>query len=79
MSWVAVPRRGLHGSAGVVFHVLNRGVRRLRVFEDASAYRSFIQVLQEGQERTSIRLFGLLCDAQPLSPCRVAGAGRPNG
>lgn len=39
-----------------MFHVLNRGVRRLRVFEDASAYQSFIQVLQEGQERTSIRL-----------------------
>jgi len=26
------------------------------VFEDAHAYRSFMQVLQEGQERTSIRL-----------------------
>jgi putative transposase len=52
----AVPRRRLHPSAGVVFHVLNRGVRRMTIFDDALAYRSFLRTVQEGQERTSIRL-----------------------
>ena len=51
-----VPRRRLHSSAGVVFHVLKRGVRRMTIFEDAPAYRSFLRAMQEGQERTSIRL-----------------------
>jgi len=51
-----VPRRRLHESAGFVFHVLNRGVRRMTVFEDAPAYGSFLRALQQGQERTSIRL-----------------------
>ena len=51
-----VPKRGLRESGGVVFHVLNRGVRRMTVFEDAPAYRSFMRALQEGQDRTSIRL-----------------------
>ena len=36
--------------------MLNRGVRRMPVFEDALAYRSFMRVLHDGQERTSIRL-----------------------
>ncbi|HKW03647.1 MAG TPA: transposase [Vicinamibacterales bacterium] len=51
-----MPRRGLHESAGVVFHVLNRGVRRMTVFEDATAYQAFMHALQEGQERSSMRL-----------------------
>jgi putative transposase len=51
-----MPRRGLRESAGVLFHVLNRGVRRMTVFDDAPAYRSFMRALQEGQHRTSIRL-----------------------
>lgn len=51
-----VPRRRLHMSAGIVFHVLNRGVRRLALFEDASGYRAFINVLAAGRDRTAIRL-----------------------
>ncbi|HUL71797.1 MAG TPA: transposase [Vicinamibacterales bacterium] len=39
-----------------MFHVLNRGVRRMALFEDAAAYRAFLRVLCEGQDRTSIRL-----------------------
>jgi putative transposase len=51
-----VPKRRLHETAGILFHVLNRGVRRLTVFEDAPAYRAFLQALEEGQQRTAIRL-----------------------
>jgi putative transposase len=53
---MTVPRRGLCQSAGVVFHVLNRGVRRLKVFEDAPAYGAFVRVLTAAQRRTAIRL-----------------------
>src|SRR5262245_46361003 len=51
-----VPKRRLHETAGIVFHVLNRGARRLTVFEDAPAYRAFLEVIEEGQQRTAIRL-----------------------
>src|SRR5262245_4788816 len=53
---VPVPKRCLYESAGVIFHVLNRGVRRMTIFEDAPAYQAFVTTLQEGQDRTSIRL-----------------------
>ncbi len=41
--------------AGVVFHVLNRGVRRLPLFEQPSDYQAFLRVLREGQARIPIR------------------------
>lgn len=47
------PRRV--GAAGVVFHVLNRGVRRLRLFDQPGDYRAFLEVFREAQERVPIR------------------------
>jgi putative transposase len=41
--------------AGHVFHVLNRGVRRLRLFHQPRDYRAFLNVFAEAQERTPIR------------------------
>jgi putative transposase len=40
---------------GVIFHVLNRGVRRLRLFESPGDYRAFLNVLREAQARTPVR------------------------
>jgi putative transposase len=51
-----VPRRELFHTAGVPFHVLNRGARRLRLFEHAADYDAFLGVLEEGRVRTGIRL-----------------------
>jgi len=41
--------------AGVVFHVLNRGVRRLTLFDRSSDYLAFIKVFAEAQERIPMR------------------------
>ena len=50
-----MPYRRRIGTAGVVFHVLNRGVRRLRLFHRAGDYRAFLEVFAESQERIPIR------------------------
>ena len=51
----AVPYRRRLGTAGVVFHVLNRGVRRLRLFDRPGDYLAFLEVFREAQERIPIR------------------------
>jgi putative transposase len=50
-----MPYRPRIGTAGVVFHVLNRGVRRLRLFNRPQDYRAFLHVFGEAQERIPIR------------------------
>jgi putative transposase len=52
-----MPPRRAQGSAGVVFHVLNRGVRRLRLFDDAGDYEAFLRTFAEAQRRIPIRCF----------------------
>jgi putative transposase len=51
---VAVPYRQRVGTAGTVFHVLNRGVRKLRLFDRPGDYRAFLKVFREAQERIPI-------------------------
>lgn len=51
----AVPYRRRVGTAGLVFHVLNRGVRKLRLFDRPADYRAFLKVFREAQERIPIR------------------------
>jgi putative transposase len=51
-----MPCRRLHGTGGLIFHVLNRGVRRLRLFDRDSDYEAFLRVVAEGQARTAIRI-----------------------
>ena len=50
-----MPIRRWTGSAGVVFHVLNRGVRRLRLFDEIGDYEAFVRVFQQAQTRVPIR------------------------
>lgn len=50
-----MPYRSRIGMAGVVFHVLNRGVRKLRLFDKPRDYRAFLKVLAEAQARVPIR------------------------
>lgn len=38
-----------------MFHVLNRGVRRLRLFDRPGDYRAFLKVFREAQERIPLR------------------------
>jgi putative transposase len=41
--------------SGVIFHVLNRGVRRLALFDHSDDYRAFVRVFAEAQERIEMR------------------------
>jgi putative transposase len=44
------------GSSGLVFHVLNRGARRLRLFDVADDYREFFRCLAETRKRIPLRI-----------------------
>lgn len=50
-----MPYRRRTGMAGNVFHVLNRGVRRLVLFDQPRDYRAFLKASGEAQARVSIR------------------------
>jgi putative transposase len=53
---VVMPIRHLAETANVVLHVMNRGVRRLRLFDQRADYESFLRVVAEGRRRTGIRI-----------------------
>ena len=44
-----MPNRVRTGTSGVVFHVMNRGAKRARLFEQAPDYVAFLRVLAEAQ------------------------------
>ena len=41
---------------GIVFHFMNRGVRRLRLFESDGDYRAFLDCAVEAKQRVPVRL-----------------------
>ena len=51
-----MPRRIRATAGGMVYHVLNRGVGRMRLFRKAADFAAMEQVLQEAVERTRTRL-----------------------
>ena len=51
-----MPRRPRHATAGLVFHVMNRAVRRITLFARAQDYDAFVDVLREAQDRVPLRL-----------------------
>jgi REP-associated tyrosine transposase len=51
-----MPGRPERGTAGVLFHVLNRGVRRATLFGGDSDYLAFLTVLAEAKRRIPLRL-----------------------
>jgi putative transposase len=50
-----MPRRTPHNTGGLVFHVLNRGVRRMQLFDRPGDYRLFLDLFRETQRRVPIR------------------------
>ena len=52
-----MPRRPRICPAGVCFHVLNRAVARLPLFEKAEDYRAFERVLQESFDRHPLPIY----------------------
>jgi putative transposase len=53
----AVPRRRRLSSAGLIFHIVNRGAKRAPLFEDASEFDDFERLLKITTERFGISLF----------------------
>jgi putative transposase len=51
-----MPTRSHRGTGGVVFHVMNRGARRGRLFEVAEDYAAFLRVMCDAQARVVIRV-----------------------
>ncbi len=51
-----MPRRLRQAAGGIVYHVLNRGVGRMTLFNEPADYAAFERVLEETVERTEVRL-----------------------
>ena len=52
----AMPRTARVAPGGMVFHVLNRGVARMQLFEKAADYQAFEQVLQDTLDHSPMRI-----------------------
>jgi putative transposase len=52
-----MPRRPSAGSAGLVFHVVNRGVRRMKLFDNPADYAAFQQLLARARQRVPLTVF----------------------
>ncbi len=51
-----MPLRSGRGTADIPFHVMNRGARRLELFETPADYRAFLFCLAESLEKIPVRL-----------------------
>ena len=51
-----MPRRPRLSTGGIAYHVLNRRVGRLELFENPSDYSAFEKILAEASHRTGIRI-----------------------
>ena len=51
-----MPRRPRVATGGLAYHVLNRRVGRLPLFEKSTDYAAFEQILQEAYAQTRVRL-----------------------
>jgi putative transposase len=53
-----MPRSARQTPGGYVYHALNRGTARLKLFRKAADYAAFLRVLDEARERHPLRLLG---------------------
>jgi putative transposase len=51
-----MPRTALVAAGGMVFHLLNRGVARMQLFEKPADYQAFEGVLRECHDATTMRI-----------------------
>jgi len=52
-----MPRQKRSDQAGVIYHALNRGNARAKIFKKDEDYEAFIRVLHEGLEKYPVELF----------------------
>ena len=55
---IVMPRRPRNCPAGTCFHVINRAVARLTLFEKQEDYEAFERVLKLAHERVPLPIFG---------------------
>lgn len=53
-----MPRTARAAVGGVVYHVLNRGNDRRRIFHKPGDYNAFLRLLVEGRQRAGVEVFG---------------------
>ena len=53
-----MPRTARGASGGIVYHVLNRGNGRMRIFRKPEDYQAFCTLLVEGRRRADVEVFG---------------------
>ena len=53
-----MPRSPRTAWAGAIFHVVNRGVERRKVFLDERDYERFITLLRKGKKRAAVKIYG---------------------
>jgi putative transposase len=51
-----MPRRPRLATGGLAYHVLNRRVGRLSLFEKPADYFALEEILQEARDRTGVRI-----------------------
>jgi len=51
-----MPRTSRTAPGGLVYHVLNRGVGRQRVFDKPAAYSAFEEILSETLDKVPMRV-----------------------
>ena len=71
---VSMPRTARVAPGGMVFHILNRGVARMQLFEKSADYQAFEGVLRETRDQSPMRICALLVDGEPLASAALAGA-----
>ncbi len=54
-----MPRTARAVEAGMIYHVLNRGNGRMRIFHKPADYDAFVRLLHQAHERTGVDLLGL--------------------
>ena len=53
-----MPRMSRAAIGGVVYHVLNRGNGRMKIFRKPGDYKAFIELIAQAKQRADIEIFG---------------------
>ena len=67
-----MPHRARVAPADLVYHVLNRGVSRMTLFEDAADYAAFERSLRRAQNAVRVRLVSYCLMANTLAHSALA-------
>jgi putative transposase len=62
-------RRARSSADNQVFHVLNRGNCRMNIFGKPGDYATFIKILEEGPQRTGMRILAYCLICPSLRGC----------